>query len=108
MAGIPLLRAGDTLVLRKKHPCGGDRFALLRVGAEVRLRCETCRHDMVMDRLKLEKAIKQHIPGGSAGQKGTVLLTEPYKPFCPQKDKPESAVSAIGAICSFVCWFLRL
>lgn len=71
LAGIPLLRAGDTLVLRKKHPCGGDRFALLRVGAEVRLRCETCRHDMVMDRLKLEKAIKQHIPGGSAGQKGT-------------------------------------
>ena len=62
MTEIPILRAGDRLRLRKKHPCGGDTFRLLRVGAEVRLKCETCGHDMVMDRLKLEKAIKQQIP----------------------------------------------
>ena len=71
MAEIPLLRAGDTLVLRKKHPCGGDRFALLRVGAQVRLRCLTCGHDMVMDRLKLEIASKQHLPCADTKQKGT-------------------------------------
>ena len=71
MAEIPLLRAGDTLVLRKKHPCGGDRFALLRVGAQVRLRCLTCGHDMVMDRLKLEKAIRQHLPCADTKQKGS-------------------------------------
>lgn len=70
MTNIPVLRVGDTLVLRKKHPCGGNRFSLLRIGAEVRMRCVTCGHDMVMDRLKLEKAIKQQIPG-DAGQKGT-------------------------------------
>ncbi len=62
MTEIPILRVGDRLRLRKKHPCGGDTFRLLRVGAEVRLKCETCGHDMVMDRLKLEKAIKQQIP----------------------------------------------
>ena len=44
---------------------------LLRVGAEVRMRCMTCGHDMVIDRLKLEKAIKQHIPANAAGEKGT-------------------------------------
>ena len=56
------IAVGDTILTRKKHPCGGDTFRLLRVGAEVRLKCETCGHDMVMDRLKLEKAIKQQIP----------------------------------------------
>lgn len=68
---IPILRAGDILALRKNHPCGGNRFILLRVGAEVRMRCMTCGHDMVIDRLKLEKAIKQRIPANSAGEKGT-------------------------------------
>lgn len=62
MTEIPILRAGDRLRLRKKHPCGGDAFLLLRVGAEVRLRCEHCGHDLVMDRMKLEKAIRQRIP----------------------------------------------
>lgn len=68
---IPLLRAGDVLALRKKHPCGGNRFVLLRVGAQVRMRCMTCGHDMVIDRLKLEKAIKQHFSGDDAEEKGT-------------------------------------
>ena len=62
MTEIPILRAGDRLRLRKKHPCGGDAFLLLRVGADVRLRCECCGHDLVMDRMKLEKAIRQRIP----------------------------------------------
>lgn len=70
MTEIPILRAGDSVQLRKKHPCGGDRFCLLRVGAEVRLRCETCSHDMVIDRIKLEKAIKQLFPAHNAAEEG--------------------------------------
>ena len=62
MKEIPVLRAGDRLRLRKKHPCGGDLFRLLRVGAEVRMKCELCGHDLIMDRLKLEKAIRQRMP----------------------------------------------
>lgn len=64
MTEIPVLRAGDRLRLRKKHPCGGDTVILIRVGAEVRIRCETCGHDTVIDRLKLEKAIRQKLPNG--------------------------------------------
>ena len=67
MTEIPILRAGDRLRLRKKHPCGGDTVVLLRVGAEIRMRCETCGHDTVMDRLKFEKAIRQRMPGGKEG-----------------------------------------
>jgi hypothetical protein len=57
---IPL-RAGDRLRLKKPHPCGGSVFSVLRVGSEVRVRCETCNRDMAVDRIKLEKAIRQII-----------------------------------------------
>ena len=57
---IPL-RAGDRIRLKKPHPCGGSFFSVLRVGAEVRVKCESCSRDMTVDRIKLEKAIREHI-----------------------------------------------
>ena len=53
---------GDTLELKKPHPCGGRLFTALRVGSEVRVLCQSCGRDMTLDRIKLEKAIKTVIP----------------------------------------------
>lgn len=55
---IPL-HPNDRLRLKKPHPCGGSVFIVLRVGSEVRIKCETCGRDMTVDRLKLEKAVKR-------------------------------------------------
>lgn len=62
---IPL-RAGDRIKLKKPHPCGGSVFAVIRVGGEVRVKCETCSRDMTVDRIKLEKAIRQVISSESS------------------------------------------
>lgn len=62
MVRIIRLCAEDKIVLRKPHPCGGDTFRVLRVGAEVRIVCLTCGRDMTMDRIKLEKSIRKVIP----------------------------------------------
>lgn len=56
---ILTLRPEDRIQMKKTHPCGGKIFRVVRVGSEVRIICETCKRDMTMDRLKLEKAIKQ-------------------------------------------------
>ena len=53
------LRPEDRIQMKKPHPCGGKIFRVVRVGSEVRIICETCKRDLTMDRLKLEKAIKQ-------------------------------------------------
>ncbi len=50
---------GDVLEMKKTHPCGERRFDVLRVGAQVRVRCVGCGRDMVLDRIKLEKAIRR-------------------------------------------------
>ena len=53
------LHPEDRVQLKKPHPCGGKIFRIVRVGSEVRVICETCGRDMTLDRIKLEKAIKQ-------------------------------------------------
>lgn len=58
---IPKIKAGDILQLKKKHPCGGSDFKVIRLGSDIKISCLTCGHDMTMDRLKLEKSIKKII-----------------------------------------------
>ena len=53
------LRPEDRIQMKKPHPCGGKIFRILRVGSQVRVICESCGRDMTLDRVKLEKAIKQ-------------------------------------------------
>ncbi len=50
---------GDIVELKKPHPCGNKRFKIMRIGSDIRIICEGCGRDMVMDRLKLEKATKK-------------------------------------------------
>ncbi len=59
---IVRFNAGDTLILKKPHPCGSNTFTAIRVGSDVRIKCNGCGHDMTLDRIKLEKAIKSVIP----------------------------------------------
>ncbi len=56
------MKVGDTLELKKPHPCGDKRFRVMRVGSEVRILCQGCGRDMVLDRIKLERAIRKLIP----------------------------------------------
>ena len=49
---------GDILELKKPHPCGNKLFKVLRVGSDVRIVCQGCGHDMTLERVKLEKAVK--------------------------------------------------
>ena len=53
------ISVGDTLELKKQHPCGGKLFQVLRVGSDVRIVCCGCGRDMTLDRIKLEKAVKR-------------------------------------------------
>ncbi|NCB62924.1 MAG: DUF951 domain-containing protein [Clostridia bacterium] len=55
------VRVGDTLELKKEHPCGSRRWQVLRVGMDFRLKCEGCGHELMIARSKAEKNIKKLI-----------------------------------------------
>lgn len=65
------MKVGDILELRKPHPCGEHRFSVLRVGSEIRIVCRGCGRDMTLDRVKLEKAIRKHIPADDSAATAT-------------------------------------
>lgn len=50
---------GDTVQLKKGHPCGSDKWEILRVGADFRLKCEGCGHQIMVPRKMVEKNTKQ-------------------------------------------------
>ncbi len=52
------IRIGDILVMKKKHPCGGDRWLVRRVGADFKLKCLQCGHELMTPRFKAEKNIR--------------------------------------------------
>ena len=56
------VNVGDILVMKKNHPCGGNRFLVLRSGMDFKIRCEKCGHEVMVARSKAEKNIKQIIP----------------------------------------------
>ncbi len=49
---------GDLLVMKKKHPCGGETLKVLRCGSDIRVQCTLCGRDMTIPREKIEKNIK--------------------------------------------------
>ena len=53
------IRLGDVLVMKKAHPCGEKRWKVLRVGADFRLKCLGCGHEVMVPRFRAEKNIRQ-------------------------------------------------
>ena len=52
------IRLDDILTLKKKHPCGSARWQVLRIGADFRLRCLGCGHEILTPRSNVEKNIR--------------------------------------------------
>ena len=46
---------GDIVKLKKKHPCGSFEWEVLRVGANFRLKCIGCGHQIMIARRLVEK-----------------------------------------------------
>jgi hypothetical protein len=59
-------RLGDVLRLRKPHPCGGTDWLVVRLGADIGLRCLKCNHRVLLDRSVLERRLKTFVSRGDS------------------------------------------
>ena len=46
---------GDIVKLKKQHPCGSSEWEILRIGADFRLKCMGCGHQIMIARRLVEK-----------------------------------------------------
>ena len=52
------IRVGDVIGVKKPHPCGGKEFTVLRIGMDFKIKCNTCGHEIMLPRSKVEKSIR--------------------------------------------------
>ena len=53
------IQVGDVLTMKKEHPCGSRQWQVLRTGADFKLRCLGCGHEIMGPRSKFERSVKQ-------------------------------------------------
>ena len=55
------IKVGDKLEMKKAHPCGSTVWEVLRIGADIKIKCTGCGHEVMNPRTKVEKGIKKII-----------------------------------------------
>lgn len=58
------IRLGDVVRLRKAHPCGGYDWEVVRLGADIGIRCRTCGRRVLLQRSVFEKRVKMFLARG--------------------------------------------
>jgi hypothetical protein len=52
------MKLGDIVRLKKKHPCGSFDWEVVRLGADIGIRCLGCQHKILLERRVLERKVK--------------------------------------------------
>jgi len=61
---IDTFALGDRVILKKPHACGENLWEIVRVGADVKLKCMHCGRVVMLDRLAFLKRAKKLMPAG--------------------------------------------
>ncbi|HFK7673663.1 DUF951 domain-containing protein [Listeria monocytogenes] len=49
----------DVVEMKKPHPCGTNRFKIIRMGMDIRIKCEGCGHSVMIPRREFERKVKK-------------------------------------------------
>lgn len=58
---VKTFELGDIVEMKKQHPCGTNEWKVIRMGADVRIKCEGCQHSVMIPRRDFEKKMKKVI-----------------------------------------------
>ena len=50
---------GDQVIMRKQHACGTNNWTITRVGVDVKIKCNNCGREIMMDRLEFIRKLKK-------------------------------------------------
>ncbi len=57
-------RLGDVVRLRKKHPCGSFEWQVVRLGADIGIKCRVCGRRVLLERQVFERRVKDLVSRG--------------------------------------------
>lgn len=59
---------GDIVTTKKNHPCGGNEWTIVRVGADVKIKCNKCGRVVMLDLEDFKKRVIKVVRGSNDGQ----------------------------------------
>jgi len=60
---------GDVVQLKKPHACGANRWKIIRLGMDIRVKCEECGHSVLIPRPRFDRLVRKILLKG-AGEEG--------------------------------------
>lgn len=54
-------RLGSVVMMKKPHPCGTNEWEITRIGADIKIKCISCGHVVMLSRIDFNKKIKKVI-----------------------------------------------
>jgi len=52
-------KLGSNVIMKKQHPCGENNFEIVRVGADIKIKCLNCGRCIMLPRIEFNKKIKK-------------------------------------------------
>ncbi len=52
-------KLGSKVIMKKQHPCGTNLWTITRVGADIKIQCENCKHEVMLTRKDFNKKLKK-------------------------------------------------
>lgn len=66
VTAYPEIRLGDIVRMRKSHPCGGADWEVVRLGADIGIRCQGCSRRVLLPRPQFIRQVKTLLKQGPA------------------------------------------
>ncbi len=52
-------KLGTKVIMKKQHPCGANLWEIIRLGADIKIKCLNCNRSLFMPRVEFNKKIKK-------------------------------------------------
>ncbi|WP_026678423.1 DUF951 domain-containing protein [Fictibacillus gelatini] len=54
-----IFHLNDEVEMKKPHPCGTNHWKIIRMGADIRIKCMGCQHSVMIPRKEFTKKLKK-------------------------------------------------
>lgn len=54
-------KLGSVVMMKKQHPCGTNKWEIIRVGADIKIKCIECERTIMLPRVEFNKKLKKVI-----------------------------------------------
>jgi hypothetical protein len=52
-------KLGSKVIMKKDHPCGSNLWTITRVGIDIKIKCDKCGREIMLERIEFEKKLKK-------------------------------------------------